>query len=172
MRIMLRAEGLVLIESSFDVPLPPSWVWNEMRDLAHFATADPFHGEIEIDGGVPRQGASIRVHHSYAGVRIVRVGRILIWRPGECFAFSDLSARDPRRAFPHIFRFTMQRLDAASTRVTIAVHGKWTLHRLPLTIRRLWLWWVMRMTTDAARNHLLRAVAVYRASPSFSSRTA
>lgn len=161
MRVAIDTARRVTIESAFDVPLPARWVWNEMKDLRHFATADPFHQKLEIEGETPRMGAPILIHHRYAGFRVLRTGRILRWRPGREFAFSDLSRRGARRGFPHIFRFRVEPIDDANSRVTITIRGRWTLKRLPRPAAWLWLWWVSRMTVDAASNHLLR-VAVYR----------
>ncbi len=68
--INFRGFGVQVIQSIVDaqwtvklvgeavVPLPASAVWGQMRGFTHFATIDPFHARIMVEGGGWRQAAA------------------------------------------------------------------------------------------------------------------
>ena len=130
--------------------------WGQLRDFRKYACKDPFHADLRIDRGVPRAGAAITLYHRYIGIRIRRVGRILIWREGSQFAFSDLSLRGPRCGFPHVMSCRIDPVDEQRCTITIRVRGLWTSRRLPRFIVRVWLWWVFNHFQHGIENEMLR----------------
>src|SRR5947199_3250418 len=93
MSVRISRRGVVCCRAFLDVPLSVRIVWGQLRDFQRFARQDPFHASINIDGGIPRAGTSLTLSHRYAGLRIPRVGRILVWREEAGYSFSDLSPR-------------------------------------------------------------------------------
>ncbi len=89
----------------------------------------------------------------------MRQGRLLRWREGEGYSFSDLSMKRPGRRFPHVYIYKVMKVDAMNSRVRIAVRGKWTARVWPRAVVRLWLWWVMRHTLSMV---VLELLAVWR----------
>jgi hypothetical protein len=139
--VRIGHRGVVCCLAFLDVPLSARIVWGQLRDFRRFARQDPFHATIEVAGDIPRAGANLSLSHRYAGLRIARVGRILVWREQIGYSFSDLSARGPRRGFPHIFSYRIEPRDNAC-RLKIEVRGLWTARWMPHWLARVWLWWV------------------------------
>jgi hypothetical protein len=137
-----------------DLKLSPLSVWGQLRDFRRYAAQDLFHAEIKIEGGLPRAGAVLRLSHRYCGLRVPRHGRILFWREGVGFSFSDLSFRGPRHGFPHVFTFRIEPLPNG-TRLQIRVTGLWTPRFCPRQLARLWLLWVFRQVVRCVHNELL-----------------
>lgn len=124
---MIRVSGTwrVTCEASFTVPMSARRAWGQIRDFHRYAAHDHFHAGFTIEGDVPRAGAAITIDHQYGPFGIRRVGRIVRWREGEGFAFSDLSARGPRCGFPHVMAIQVADIDTGC-RVTVRVTGRWT----------------------------------------------
>ncbi|MEX1016549.1 MAG: hypothetical protein WDZ31_07375 [Phycisphaeraceae bacterium] len=140
-----------------DVALPVSaaWAWRRMQHLAWFATLDPFHERIHLREKPARPGTPLAIEHRYAGMGLTRVGRILQWREGESYSFSDLSRRGRQAGFPHVYVYTVQPRGEAACCVSVTVRGRWTLRVLPRWLVRAWLWWVMMQTGQRIRHALL-----------------
>jgi len=160
--LTLDPRGTVRLKTVLDLPLSPSAVWGQMHHFAHFISLDPFHAVIELPDGPPRQGSSIRILHRFTIFRVRRTGRILRWRPGVGYSFSDLSRRGRCRGFPHIFIYRVQPLEAPGrSRLTITVRGLWTARWLPRAAVRFWLHWVLGRTCDTVERQLLSLAAQY-----------
>ena len=155
MKICAAASGRVRCQAELRFNLPAACVWGQARDFARFASHDYFHRNLRVEGGVPRQGARLHLSHQYAGIRTERIGRILRWREGEGFAFSDLSRRGARSGFPHIFRLQIEPVDDRRCLVHLTVRGLWTARWIPLLFRRMWLAWVFAYIVSRTRNDLV-----------------
>ena len=85
---------------------------------------------------------------SYLGRRFLRFGKIIAWREGSGYTFSDLSSHGPKQGFPHAFMINLQPLTSDETepltRLTIQVRGRWTSRLAPAWFGRLWVWLVCR----------------------------
>lgn len=154
-RIRLSPFGAVDCRGCLDVPLPAISVWGQIRDFTRYARQDIFHTDPVVEDGIPRQGAAIRLSHQYMGLRIERVGRILIWREGIGYAFSDLSHRGVRAGFPHVFSFRIEPVDAGHCRLHIRVSGLWTAKAVPRFVVRLWLRWVFAHVVRSTHTELM-----------------
>lgn len=97
----------------------------------------------------------IRLSHRYMGLRFERVGRILSWREGIGYAFSDLTRRGPRAGFPHVFSFRLEPVDDGHCRLHVRVRGLWTARAIPRWLARLWLWWVFSHIPRSVEAELL-----------------
>jgi hypothetical protein len=155
--------GRVRCRATLSLDLPAGAVWGQLRDFHRYASHDPFHTRIDIDGdGLPRPGASLVLVHRYGPFRTTRVGRIVRWHEGRGYAFSDLAQRDPARSgFPHVFSFDLTATGPARCTLTLQVRGRWTARLVPRPLAWLWLTWVFTATAGRTQNDLLRyALAV------------
>ncbi len=148
-------QGRVRCEAVIPLALPAGSVWGQLRDFHRFAAHDYFHADIQVEGGVPQAGARLRLSHRYAGFHVVRVGRILWWREGEGFAFSDLSVKGPQHGFPHVFVLRVEAIDHDHSKLHVVVRGKWTAMWVPPWARWAWLSWVFAYVVSRTRNELL-----------------
>jgi len=153
--VRITARGVVDCRGTIDVPLAAVSVWGQIRDFRRYSCLDPFHLPPCVKGGTPRAGAAITLEHRYAGFGVRRVGRILIWREGVGYSFSDLSAGGPRRGFPHVFSYRVEPLAERSTRVHVRVAGLCTSRVIPRVLARLWLRWVFGHVVRRVRNELM-----------------
>jgi hypothetical protein len=169
MRIDVGRAGAVCCRAELDLPLSARTAWGRLRDFSRFASHDYFHAEVCIEGGAPRRGAALAIRHRFLAFGVDRVGRILRWRefdPADThpagYSFSDLSARGPRRGFPHVFTYSLRPAGRKDDRcrLEIAVRGRWTAP-VPRWAAKLWLWWVFAHVVLSVRNSLL-ATAVTR----------
>lgn len=154
-RIRLSSSGAVDCRRDLNVPLPAISVWGQIRDFSRYARQDVFHTDPIIDGNIPRQGAAIRLSHEYLGLRIKRVGRILLWREGIGFAFSDLSCRGARVGFPHVFSLRIEPVNDGRCRLHVRVSGLWTARAVPRIFVRLWLRWVFAHVVRSIQTELM-----------------
>lgn len=145
------------VDCRADVPLPLTvrQAWGQLRDFHRYAAHDHFHAGFRIEGGVPRAGARLVILHRYGPFTVERAGRIVLWREGEGFAFSDLSRRNARRAFPHVLRMTLCDAGPDACVLQVRVGGRWTAWT-PRWAARLWLAWVFLSIVQRVRNQLLR----------------
>jgi hypothetical protein len=150
--IQVEPDGRVACVAIIDLALASQSVWGQMGDFCRFASHDYFHRDIRIESGQPRQGARL---HQFAFWRVRRRGRILWWREGEGFAFSDLSEAGPRTGFPHVLILRLESVAKTRSRLRVSVRGRWTARWIPLWARRLWLAWVFRYVVASINNDLL-----------------
>jgi hypothetical protein len=156
MIVRISAGGAVRCWAALDLPLSATAAWGQLRDFHRYARQDMFHAELEIEGKLPRPGAKLAITHRYAGFRVQRNGRILIWREGVGYSFSDLSRRGGRSGFPHVLSYRIAKCDERTWRLEIEVRGKWTASRIPKWMARVWLWWVFGQIVRNVDNELLR----------------
>ncbi|HEY2584284.1 MAG TPA: SRPBCC family protein [Tepidisphaeraceae bacterium] len=155
MRIRINDHRAVDCRATLEVPLPAISVWGQIRDFPNYARQDFFHADPSVAGGVPRAGADIVLYHRYMGLSFRRVGRILVWREGVGYSFSDLSLRGPRSGFPHVFSYRIEPAGTGACRLHIRVRGLWTASRVPRLLARAWLWWVFAHVVRSVENQLL-----------------
>lgn len=155
MKIVISQHGAVTCAAQVNLPLSATAAWGQLRDFARYAQQDFFHADIEIEGDIPRSGAAIRLTHRYAGLSVCRHGRILTWREGVGYSFSDLSFRGPRAGFPHVFRYHLEQRGESACQLQITVRGLWTAQWIPRWAARLWLLWVFGHVLRIVRANLL-----------------
>jgi hypothetical protein len=153
-RVSITSNYRVDCSASILAPLPRELVWMRMSDLGRFASLDPFHRHIVLPEGM-RVGSRILIKHAFLTFRTLRRGRVMKWRDGIGYAFTDLCMRDPRVAFPHSYEYLLGPHAEGWSAVTIRVRGRWTARFLPRFAVRLWLRWVMMQAAMAVRNELL-----------------
>lgn len=148
--IRCQSEGRKLeIGISLDVAQSPKQVWALIRDLPRFLTMDPFHDEVTLMRDQPALGVDLVLSHNAFGRRFLRFGKIIAWREGSGYTFSDLSPRGPKVGFPHVFMINLQPLVVLDsplphTRLNIQVRGRWTSPLVPVCLGRMWVWLVFR----------------------------
>jgi hypothetical protein len=145
-----RGRG-VSIRMEVDSALSAPQMWRRISDLPDFLTIDPFHERVTPMRAETGAGVDIALYHNVFGLRFVRFGRILSWREGRSYAFSDLSRHDRpregrrhrgrRQGFPHVF-FVEIIPQGDRCQLVITVRGKWTSRMMPVVVARLWLRWV------------------------------
>ena len=153
-RLRLGANGQVHLRTEIDVPLPAARVWESMRDFNAFTTQDPFHHRMRLDGPADHPGTPLVIEHRWGPFRLERVGRILSWREGVGYSFSDLSTRGKGAGFPHAYAYELTPLGEEACQVSVTVTGRWTARWVPMGLRRLWLLGVMRSLERILRRHL------------------
>jgi hypothetical protein len=154
-RIHITPRRIVDCQAVLPIPLSANKVWGQLRDFHTFARQEFFHANIDVEGKLPRQGASIQITHRFFLFRVRRVGRICRWSEGVGYAFSDLSARNPQFGFPHIFSYRIHPLSPITCNIEIRVSGKWTSTLLPRWLVWLWLRWIMQFAVQHVENELL-----------------
>jgi len=154
MTVRISPTGQVICRASIDLPLSAGAVWGQLRDLQSSARHDPFHAEIVIEGNVPRAGAQLKIVHRHLLWQSVRIGRILLWKEGSGYAFSDLCKSDPSRAFPHVLSYRLEAISPQACRLKIFVGSRWTAN-IPRWMGRIWLWWVFSHVVHSVQNKML-----------------
>ena len=145
-----RSSGRKLeIAMSLDVAISPTEAWALISDLPRFLTIDPFHDRITLMRDKPATGVDLVLSHNAFGRRFLRFGKIIAWREGNGYTFSDLSPRGPKVGFPHVFMINLQSLASSNeqkplTRLSVIVRGRWTSRLVPVTVGRWWVWLVFR----------------------------
>jgi hypothetical protein len=150
-----RRDTRVRLEFELEIGRPPAEVWSVVKDLPRFACIDPFHRRVRVLGPALVPGVRLAIEHGLPGLTFTRVGKLLAWREGQGYVFSDLSVRGPGRGFPHVFRIEVMPSRTGSpdrSRLRVQVRGRWTATWLPRWVRELWL-----HVVSAAHAHLLRA---------------
>jgi hypothetical protein len=146
------------LRSELDVARPVEEVWARMVDLPGFVTIDPMHDRVIVQGpgGELKPGVELTIEHVAFGITFLRFGKLLTWRDGCGYSFSDLSPRGALGVFPHVFDFSLEpgegESGTGSSRLTISIRGKWTSRLWP---RWLGLPWVRYVSREHAR--MLRA---------------
>jgi hypothetical protein len=140
-----RSVSLLL---SLDFARPAEEMWAAIADLPRFLTIDPFHDRVTLQQLPPARGVDVVLWHNAFGLRFRRFGRIIAWNEGRGYTFSDLSGRDKRAGFPHVFVVaiapaTSQMGEPRST-LTIRIRGRWTSPLVPPALGHWWLLWVCR----------------------------
>lgn len=137
------------------LPMPRARAWRRLRDFERFACQDYFHKRVLLQDPVVRRGTRFLLEHRALGIGFMRRGRILSWREGYSYAFSDLSLRDPRRGFPHVFRYSLAEAGRNATRLKVELSGRWTATFVPRDTTRLWLYVAATKIARSVRGSLL-----------------
>jgi hypothetical protein len=155
MKVRVLKSRRVVCEATLPLPMSSGVVWGQLRDFHSSAAHDPFHSSIHIQDGMPRQGASLLIEHRYAFFRTVRQGRIVWWKEGVGYSFSDLSRDNPTRGFPHVFSYRLMPIDAVRSKLLIRVTGRWTMPG-PRWVGWMWLSLVFMLVATTVENRLLQ----------------
>lgn len=131
----------IAIRIEIATPLSPAQLWRRISDLPQFLTIDPFHEQVTLTRDRPAAGVQLVLWHNAFGRRFHRFGRILRWREGEGYAFSDLSAHGKRVGFPHVFivSIKLRGRGETQTQLVVEVKGRWNSRFTPVWIGRLWI---------------------------------
>ena len=101
----------------------------------------------------------VLIDHRFLGVRVTRKGRVFGWREGSGYGFSDLSCRDKRRGFPHVYIFRLRREGNDRCSLRIEIKGRWTAGWIPRSLVALWLQLIFtKIAVSASRIILTDAV--------------
>lgn len=124
-------------------------LWKLVGDLPRFLTLDPFHDQVTLMRDKPAVGVDLVLSHNALGCRFLRFGKIVSWRPGYGYTFSDLSPRGSRVGFPHVFMIELEPAEEMSSaapcsRLTIRIRGRWTSRVMPVWLGRWWVWMICR----------------------------
>ncbi len=128
-------------------------VWRRVSQLEDFLTLDPFHYRIVLTRRQPAAGVDVVLHHNAFGLRFMRFGKILYWRPwngrqtannanAAGFAMSDLSQRGSKTGFPHVFFVEVSSREGGGSTLTIRVRGRWTSWLIPPVLANIWMAYV------------------------------
>lgn len=161
MQISLEPRGRVHATCEVALPLSAVAVWGQMRDFAGFCTMDPLHRRVLMrhranspsSADSPR-GAELVISHRLLGIGPDRVGRVLTWREGRGYAFSDLSRRGRNTGFPHICWYDLRPAGDDCSVLTIGARGIWTARVVPPVFVRWWLGFVLRETARGIRRRM------------------
>ena len=155
--VRLKDRQRVELVATILLPMSAGMVWGQMRSFAYFVGLDPFHAGIRAADESVRlgAGAAIVLGHRFGPIRFDRVGRVLKWREGTGYSFSDLSRGGNGVGFPHIFTYEVKPKVNGDCRLTIAVRGRWTATMLPAWMIRRWLRWTMGHTLHSIHNQLM-----------------
>lgn len=157
------SQGRVRLQATFELPMAAEHVWSELRDFERYACQDLFHKRVVFAQQGPKSevgagaGADFALEHRFLGVGFWRAGRILKWRPGRGYAFSDLSLRDKRLGFPHTYEYDVVASGRERSRFRLHVNGQWTARFIPFPVIEFWLGCILLKTALSIRNSLLLA---------------
>jgi hypothetical protein len=131
---------------SLDFACSADELWTVVSDLPRFLTIDPFHDRVTLQQLPAAKGVDVVLSHNAFGLRFLRFGKILHWHEGLSFTLSDLSGRNKRSGFPHVFVVRIEQAHPAAaeptTTLTIRVLGRWSSRLIPVAVGRLWVSWV------------------------------
>ena len=129
-----------------DTPRTTAEVWALLADLPRFVAIDPLHGRVIVLGPALVPGVELAIEHVVFGITRFRFGKLLTWRDGCGYSFSDLSPKGALGLFPHVFDFAIEpgAREGLATRLTVRVRGKWTSRWLPCWAGRCWVHYVSR----------------------------
>lgn len=160
MQIEIDDRWRVRARCDADMPVSASEMWGQMRDWMRFIRIDPLHASVRLvsrpTSGDPwsPKGSRFVIGHRLLGIGPDRIGRILRWREGRGFAFSDLSQRGVRVGFPHVCGYELKPMSESRCCLTISARGRWTARWLPRWIVRLWMRWVLVETRECLRREM------------------
>ena len=84
-------------------PVSMEQAWQTVSQVESFACIDFFHRKIRTLERPGEPPGRILIDHRFLGVQITRKGKIYGWREGSGYRFTDLSRRDRRCGFPHVY---------------------------------------------------------------------
>ncbi|MBX2852444.1 MAG: SRPBCC family protein [Phycisphaeraceae bacterium] len=157
-RVTLSPRWGVSATTSVRLDASTDEIWAVMQRLSRFVAADPYHTHLADAQGnrletMPPRGTAIRIGHGVGFNWFDRVGTITRVVPGQCFAFTDLSQREPNAGFPHIYKYMLIPIGEDACELTLSVRGRWSARWLPRFAVRAWLGWVMIQANWSLRMH-------------------
>ena len=156
--ISLKTDGQVRMRTDIRFPVAIEQAWQTVSKVESFACIDFFHRKIESVDRPGEPAGRILIDHRYLGVGIVRKGKIYGWREGAGYGFSDLSCRDKRRGFPHVYVFRLRREGGDRCSLRIEIKGRWTARWIPRPLVVLWLQLIFtKIAVSAERSVLMDA---------------
>lgn len=156
--VRLSSRWGVHAETTARIDAPADETWTVMQRFNRFIAADPYHTRVTDTQGnrlnaLPPRGTRLRIGHGIGFTWFDRVGTLIRHKPGQCFAFTDLSPRGPNAGFPHVYKYTLTPISEQSCEIKLTVRGKWSARWLPRPIVYAWLWWVMAQADWSLRTH-------------------
>ena len=139
------------------VPVSRGQLWEFVGDIRSYLSTDPYHRRVIAMRHPIVPGTHLAIEHGLLGVSFFRFGRLLRWREGSGYSFSDLSARGCRRGFPHIFDVSIEpdsEFPRDRSRLRIEVKGRWTAGLVPIALRCWWLKFTCRWHLHLLRRKL------------------
>ncbi len=158
MRIDLDRRWRVRLSTAVDLPVAAENAWRQLKDFRRFACVDLFHRRVVLSEADPAAGVELEIFHGLVGVGFLRCGRILRWREGRGYEFSDLSRRHPLLGFPHIYGFELLPEGRNRCRLRVRVRGLWTARWIPRIGVKFWLALILLKIRLSASNLLLSRV--------------
>lgn len=161
--VTVGRRGKVRARYSAELPLDAADAWRTLADFRRIVCLDAFHVSVDLHGRELRAGVKFDLPHRALGRLFERRGRILLWEEGRGYTFSDLSAPDPQRVFPHVFALTVEASEHSSRQATTAttsqlrleVRGRWIARWLPRSVTRAWIGWNVWSMGTAIANAVL-----------------
>lgn len=133
-------------------------VWAIMQRFNRFIAADPYHTRVTDAQGnrlatLPPPGTALRIGHGIGFTWFDRHGTLIRHKPGQGFAFTDLSPRGRNAGFPHVYKYQLTTISESTCEFKLTVRGKWSARWLPRAVVYAWLWWVMVQAGWSLRTH-------------------
>ena len=156
--VRLSCRWGVHAETSATIDASADEVWAVMQHFNRFIAADPYHTRITDAQGkrlntLPPRGTALRIGHSIGFTWFDRLGTLIRLKPGQSFAFTDLSPRGANAGFPHVYKYQLTPISEAACELKLTVRGKWSARWLPRPVVKAWLWWVMAQAGWSLRTH-------------------
>ncbi len=155
----------VSLKIDVETPMPATEAWRQLTDLRRFACVDIFHRRLIWAARENKVGGTFFLEHKFLFWSVMRNGRVLTWREGSSYSFSDLSERDPQLGFPHVYCFRVEPLAGGCSRVTLQITGRWTAQWIPRPLVRIWFRWILLHTREKLANLLLKSAIEAREGP-------
>ena len=157
--ISLQPNGQVRMRKDIRFPVSIEQAWQTVSKVESFACLDFFHREIRHLDRRDHPLGRVLIDHRFLGVRVTRKGRVFGWREGSGYGFTDLSCRDKRRGFPHVYIFRLRREGNDRCSLRIEIKGRWTAGWMPRSLVALWLQLIFtKIAVSASRIILTDAV--------------
>lgn len=165
MHVRIDHRWRVHARHAFDLPMSAEAMWEQMRDFKRFITLDPLHTKVTIidqRAGKPAdspRGVEMLISHRLLGIGPDRRARMVYWREGRGFAFSDLSKRGVQVGFPHVCMYDLTAKGERTCTLAVSARGRWTARWVPKPLVKLWLAWVLLETQRCIEIELSRLTA-------------
>ena len=157
--ISLQPNGQVRMQTDIRFPVSIEQAWQTVSQVESFACIDFFHRKVSHLDRAYKPLGRILIDHRFLGARIIRKGRVFGWREGYGYGFSDLSCRNKRRGFPHVYLFRLRREGKDRCSLRIEINGRWTARWIPRPLVVLWLLLIFtKIAASAERSVLMDAL--------------
>ena len=153
--ISLHSNGQVRMRKDICLPVSMEQAWHVVSQVESFACIDFFHRRIRSLERPGEPPGRILIDHRFLGVQITREGKIYGWREGSGYRFTDLSRRDRRSGFPHVYRFSLRREGTDRCSLRIEINGRWTTGWMPRLLVIFWLRLIFTKIATSAEQIIL-----------------